>query len=133
MTAQASSAYIVIVEDSILVADAWRILFAEYGYRVALAPSVAAAVDACMVERVDVLLLDLTLPDGDGLEVLSRLDERGSPRPLRTIALTGHGDDENARKCLDAGCERVLLKPVSMRALLGLVQRDETKNALGAG
>ena len=133
MTGPESPAYIVIVEDSLLVADALRILFAEYGYRVALAPSVAAAVEACMVDQVDVLLLDITLPDGDGLEVLSRLDACGSPRPRRTIALTGHGDEANLKKCIEAGCERVLLKPVSIRELLRLVRRDATTNELEAG
>ncbi len=132
MSEQQRAPYIVIVEDSLLVADALRILFSEHHYRVALAPSVASAVEACMVDQVDVLLLDLTLPDGEGLEVLSQLDARGGPRPLRVIALTGHGDDANAKRCLEAGCERVLLKPVSIRELLRLVQQD-SKNEKGAG
>jgi DNA-binding response OmpR family regulator len=114
--------YVVIVEDSVLASDALRILFSEHGYLVAVAASVADAVTACEREPVDVLLLDLTLPDGDGLEVLAQLDAHGKPRPRRTLALTGHGDESAARRCLEAGCERVLLKPVSIRELLRLVE-----------
>lgn len=124
MSQTPAGAFIVIVEDSMFVSDALRILFTEHGYRVALAQSIAAAVEACMVDRPDVLLLDLTLPDGDGLSVLAQLEERNLPRPRRTIAVTGHGSAEVARRCLAAGCERVLLKPVSIRELLRIIQDE---------
>jgi two-component system, OmpR family, response regulator MprA len=113
---------IVIVEDSELVSEALRLLFADSGYDVSVAESVAEAVGHCQASPVDVMLLDLTLPDGDGLEVLSKLDEGGTTRPRRTIALTGHGDLQIRKRCLDAGCERVLLKPVSIRELLSMVR-----------
>lgn len=122
MSSTSQGAYIVIVEDSMLVSDALRILFTEHGFRVVLAQSIASALEACAVDRPDVLLLDLTLPDGDGLSVLSQLDARNLPRPQRTIAVTGHGAPEVARRCLEAGCERVLLKPVSIRELLRIIQ-----------
>lgn len=114
--------YVVVVEDSFLVSDALRILFSETGYDVSIAATVAAAVEASAARQPDMLLLDLSLPDGDGLEVLTRLDALGAPRPHRTLALTGHGDPEVALRCLRAGCERVLVKPVSIRELLRIVQ-----------
>lgn len=117
-----TGARIVVVEDSPLVADALRILFAEHSYDVAVADSVKDAVEVCSVAPVSVMLLDLTLPDGDGLDVLRKLDEAGVVRPGRTIALTGHGDAIAAARCLAAGCERVLLKPVSIRELLRIVE-----------
>ena len=114
--------HVLIVEDGLFAADAMRIILEDGGYRVSVADTVAMAVEIGQNDHPYVMLLDLTLPDGDGLAVLAQLDARGVARPERTIALTGHGDHETNERCCSAGCERVLLKPVSMRALLALVR-----------
>ena len=108
---------VLLVEDSALVTSALRILFEETGRRVAVAESVAAAVDACVAEPPALMLLDLTLPDGDGLRVLDEARERRSA-PAVTVAMTGHDDDATRARCLAAGCVDVLLKPVPARELL---------------
>ena len=64
------------------------------------------------------VLLDLTLPDGDGLTVLERLTSRGAA-PRVTVALTGHDDEVTRNRCLRAGCRAVLVKPMSTLALPG--------------
>jgi CheY-like chemotaxis protein len=97
-----------------------RLLLEETGHRVSVAGTVAAAVDAASVDPPDVLLLDLTLPDGDGLAVLARLAERGA-QPRAAVALTGHDDPETRARCLAAGCREVLLKPVPARDLVRMV------------
>jgi CheY-like chemotaxis protein len=109
--------HILLVEDSALVSEAMRVLFEETGHRVTLAASAAEAIDAASAVRPDVMLLDLGLPDADGLTVLEALTERGVAPP-HTIALTGDGDDATAQRCRAAGCHDVLLKPVSPRELL---------------
>ena len=108
---------VLLVEDSALVTSALRILFEETGRRVRVAGDVAGAVRACAEERPDLMLLDLTLPDGDGLGVLDAV--RGSEgAPRIAVAMTGHDDDATRRRCLAAGCAEVLLKPVPARDLL---------------
>jgi DNA-binding response OmpR family regulator len=87
---------------------------------VSVAGTVADAVAAAAADPPDVLLLDLTLPDGDGLGVLAGLDARGVP-PRAALALTGHDDPETRARCLAAGCRDVLLKPVPARELVRLV------------
>lgn len=67
------------------------------------------------------MLLDLSLPDGDGLEVLQQLRDNGITPP-GTIALTGHDDDDVRRRCIGAGCAAVLVKPVPIAQLLALVR-----------
>ena len=116
--AQAPAAPLVLlVEDSALVTSALRILFEETGRRVRVAADVAQAVRACAEERPALMLLDLTLPDGDGLSVLDAV--RGTDgAPRIAVAMTGHDDDATRRRCLDAGCAEVLLKPVPARELL---------------
>src|SRR5438105_7836051 len=85
---KAKKAHVLIVEDNELVTDALRILFEETGRRVTVAHSVAEAVAAGADDPPDLLLLDLSLPDGDGLEVSRALTKRGV-KPKATVALTG--------------------------------------------
>jgi len=114
-------ARILIVEDSPLVTDALRVLFTAAGYDVDAAASVAEAVERGSAVPVDLMLLDLTLPDGNGLEVLDGLRSR-SALPRSTLAMTGHNDTGSRRRCLEAGCAEVLLKPVPIAELLRLIE-----------
>lgn len=115
-------ARILIVEDSQLVTEAFSILLTDAGYEVDSAATVAEAIARGTSEAVDLMLLDLTLPDGNGLEVLEALRENGS-LPLATLAMTGHDDSQSRRKCIEAGCAEVLLKPVRIGDLLRHIAR----------
>ena len=109
--------HILIVEDSDLMSDALRLLFEASGYRVTVADSVRAAVRSGSEHGIDAMLLDLTLPDGDGLLALDAL-KRVSREPRVTYALTGRDDTATRLRCLAAGCEEVLVKPVPWRELV---------------
>ena len=113
--------YILLVEDSTLVSDAMRVLFEETGHRVTVAATAESAIDAGLAEQPDIMLLDLGLPDADGLTVLETLTARGAA-PGRTVALTGDNADETIRRCRAAGCHEVLLKPVPIAVLLGKIR-----------
>jgi DNA-binding response OmpR family regulator len=115
-------ARILIVEDSQLVAEAFSILFTEAGYDVDSAETVAEAIERGTSEPVDLMLLDLSLPDGDGLEILDALRKKDS-LPRTTVAMTGDNDSRTRRKCLEAGCAEVLLKPVPIGELLRHIKR----------
>lgn len=117
--ADAARPHVLLVEDSTLVTDALRLLFEETGHRVSIAPTVRDAITACCAadQRPDVMLLDLGLPDGDGLQTLAGVRAAGGTVP-RTAAMTGHDDPDTERRCLEAGCDRVLVKPVPTRELL---------------
>ena len=109
--------HILLVEDSELVSEAMRVLFVETGHRVTVAATAAEAIDAASADAPDVMLLDLGLPDADGLTVLDALTSRGLA-PRHTIALTGDGDDATIARCRAAGCHDVMLKPVPLRELM---------------
>lgn len=113
---------ILIVEDSQLVTEAFSILFTEAGYEVESAATVAEAIERGSSGGLDLILLDLTLPDGSGLDVLEALRERGR-LPRATLAMTGDNDSKTRRKCLEAGCADVLLKPVRIGELLRHIER----------
>ena len=113
--------HVLIAEDNALVAGAMRVLFEETGHRVTTAGSIAETVSAAVADHVDVMLLDLGLPDGDGLTVLSELG-RLEALPKVSVALTGRDEPEVVARCRAAGCRDVLLKPVPARELLRLTR-----------
>ena len=112
--------HVLLVEDSVLVTDALRTLLDAMGHRVTVAHDVAGAIAACDTEVPDVMLLDLSLPDGSGLDVLAEVRRRGRT-PAVVTAMTGHDDPATRQRCLDAGCGMVLVKPVASRELLRLL------------
>jgi two-component system KDP operon response regulator KdpE len=119
--------HVLLVEDSELARDALQQLLEVTGHRVSVAASVAQALGAARLAPPDLVLLDLTLPDGDGLDVVRTL--LGEANPPTFVALTGHDSREVADRCLAAGCVTVLVKPVSSRELLAtlgplLAQRE---------
>lgn len=115
------AARILIVEDSPLVTDAFSILFRESGYDVDVAGTIAEAVEAATARPIDLILLDISLPDGDGLDVIQQLRDKNA-LPKATLAMTGHGDSRTRQKCLDAGCAEVFLKPVPISELLRRIE-----------
>src|SRR5947209_9350325 len=108
-----------------------RTLQAE-GHHVEWAASVAEA-DA-LVGDPDVLLLDLGLPDGDGLDVCRRLSEQ-HPR-MRTIVLTARRSEIDVVLGLDAGAMDYISKPFHLSELLARVRvqlRDRSQDRVAVG
>jgi CheY-like chemotaxis protein len=108
---------VLVAEDSQLVCDAMRVLFEETGHRVTTAGRVQDIVHTLEHDRVDLLLLDLGLADGDGFEVLAAAHDRNAMARV-TVALTGRDEPDIIERCKSAGCLAVLLKPVPARELL---------------
>lgn len=117
----ASLPHVLVAEDNDLVSGAMRVLFEETGHRVSTAPSIVATVEVAASDPVDLLLLDLGLADGDGLEVLAQLRARGVI-PRIVVALTGRDEPEIVARCRAMGCADVLLKPVPAREMLRLAR-----------
>ena len=111
--------HVLIVEDNELARDAWRLLLQATGHRVSVAGSVAEALRVARAERPDLAILDLTLPDGEGLTIIPQLLLEENPPVF--VALTGHDTREVADRCLAAGCASVLVKPVTSKELLATV------------
>jgi two-component system KDP operon response regulator KdpE len=109
--------HVLVAEDNTLVADAMRLLFEETGHRVTTAGTIVDVVRAAANDPVDLLLLDLGLADGDGLDVLDQLRGRDA-MPRVSVALTGRDEPDVIARCRAAGCRDVLLKPVPVGELL---------------
>ena len=115
-----TAAHVLLVEDSEAVSSAMRILIEAAGFRFTSADSVAGAIARGTADPAQLVLLDLTLPDGEGLAVIHLLRAAGCGQ---FVALTGHDDEATRRRCLDAGCMDVLVKPVPARTLVGKLAR----------
>lgn len=109
--------HILIVEDNEHVTSALQILLETVPWRVSVAGSVGAALAISKSDPPAVALLDLTLPDGDGLALVEPLRTVGA---RKIVVLTGHDDSATRQRCLAAGCADVLVKPVSVRDLMDM-------------
>ena len=116
-----SPPHVLVAEDNELVSGAMRVLFEETGHRVSTASSIAGSVLVASSDPVDLLLLDLGLADGDGLDVLTQLRARGT-MPRVAVALTGRDEPEIVARCRELGCREVLLKPVPAREMLRMAR-----------
>ena len=103
------------IEDNELVSSALRILFENTNRRVSIAASIAESIAVAQRDPAALVLLDLTLPDGSGLDLVAPLAAAGCKT---IVALTGHDDPDTRARCLAAGCADVLVKPVPARTLV---------------
>ena len=72
-------------------------------------------------KRPDIILLDLLLPDMNGLELARLLRQSETTKPLRILAMSGSHIDK--RTCLQAGCDDFILKPFTMPTLLARLSK----------
>lgn len=112
-------ARVLLIEDSVLITSALRVLLESQGYEVRVSRTVADATRAIADFAPHVVLVDLTLPDGDGLEVVQSFPE-AQPRP-KVLVMTGRDDAAMRARCAAAGCDSILIKPVPIKDLIELV------------
>lgn len=103
-----SDAHILIVEDEAAVRYLCETLLRKEGYEVALADCAAAAREALARERFDLLVLDLCLPDGDGLELAREVHGRLT---LPILMMTARSRPEERLVGFEAGAVDYLVKP----------------------
>ena len=101
-------------------------LLRRRGYYVQAAHSVQTALEAAAQERFDVLISDIGLPDGSGIDLMEKLKEH---RPLFGIALTGFGMEDDLRKSQEVGFNHHLVKPVDLNRLDSLIQQADAVTA----
>lgn len=110
---------VLVVDDDQQLRRFLRTTLAGHGHAIAEAGSVAEAVAAIERVRPQVVLLDLGLPDGDGLAVLRQLPPDARP-PV--IVLSARGQEGDKVAALDAGAEDYLTKPFGASELLARIR-----------
>jgi CheY-like chemotaxis protein len=109
---------VLIVEDDASSRYGLRSLLEAEGYSVVEAASLSEAEDVVRSSAPDAVILDITLPDGDGAEWLRLWTKREGPPSFPVIALTGITADEDTRRIEQSGVSAVLQKPVNVGQLL---------------
>lgn len=98
-------------------------LLQRRGYHVQAARTVQSALEMAAAERFDVLVSDIGLPDGSGIDLMQKLT---TDQPIFGIALTGFGMEEDVRRSHEVGFHHHLIKPVDLNRLDALIQRGNS-------
>ncbi|HUF92051.1 MAG TPA: response regulator [Candidatus Limnocylindria bacterium] len=112
---------ILVVDDERDLTATCERLLRRLGYRVMTADSCAAALAALGGEPPVLVISDVRLPDGNGLDVVSAARRRTTPIP--SIVITGQPSERGRQAAADVGATGYLAKPFSAAALTELVRR----------
>ena len=106
---------VLVVDDEPQIVRGLRVVLRNAGYRVEAASTAAEALDATAARPPDVMVLDLVLPDGSGVEVCEEV-RRWSTLPI--IVLSAVGDEREKVRALDAGADDYMTKPFGSEELV---------------
>lgn len=117
---------ILVVDDHRDTLRSMKLLLTRLGYQVLAAENMTDALRIADEEEFDILLSDIGLPDGSGLELVKRIRET---RNVPALALSGFGMDEDLQRSRDAGFSDHLTKPVSLDRLQSAIAGLEAQTS----
>lgn len=120
MSSATAPLHVLIVDDEPAIRRFLRTSLAAQGYQLIEAADGQAVLQAFRRGRVDLLILDLGLPDIDGFEVIRALRQGGSPVPI--IVLSSRTDEAGKVRALDLGADDYLTKPFGVDELLARIR-----------
>lgn len=113
--------HILLVDDDQTLRDALSEQLALYDeFKVSSAPSATASLKAVQAERVDLVVMDVGLPDMDGREAVKLMRKNGFKGPV--VMLTGQGSDADTVLGLEAGANDYVVKPFKFAVLLARIR-----------
>ena len=110
---------VLVVDDESQIIRALRVVLREAGFQAVPAETFAEALDLAAVRPPDAAIVDLVLPDGDGVELTRKLRE-WSAMPI--LVLSAVGEEEQKVRALEAGADDYITKPFGTRELIARVQ-----------
>jgi len=123
--APSKSLRLLLVDDHLDTRGVLSRLLTRCGHEIATADSVRSGLELLENGRFDVLISDIGLPDSDGYNLVREAKLR---QPLRAIALSGFGTEEDVRRSLEAGFDYHVTKPVDFEGLRLLLQKVAKRN-----
>jgi len=112
---------LMVVDDNEDAADMLAMLLEIAGHDVVVENSSRRALERAYVETPDVFLLDIGLPDMDGIELAQRLRSHPATNNATLIAITGYGNDQDRKSAANAGFNHHFVKPVDTEKLISLL------------
>jgi len=126
---------ILLAEDNVVNQRVAVGLLAKRGHQVTVATTGVEALAAFERRAFDVVLMDVQMPEMGGLEAtaeIRRRERQGGAR-VRIVAMTAHAMNGDRERCLAAGMDDYLSKPIDPRLLFAAVEHDATPVAAGRG
>jgi two-component system KDP operon response regulator KdpE len=127
--AQASAAKrprVLVVDDEPQIVRALKVVLREAGFETVAAETAAQALDLAAVKPPDAAIIDLVLPDGDGVEVTRTLRE-WSQMPI--LVLSAVGEEDQKVRALEAGADDYITKPFGTRELVARLEAAMRRTA----
>jgi DNA-binding response OmpR family regulator len=115
-------AKILVVDDDKTIRKTIKLILEKEGYQVKIASTGKEAIKKSKSDIYDLALLDIQLPDMDGLQLLEHLKD-GIPK-MRKVMLTGYPSMQNAIDALNKKADAYLTKPVDIYYLLAVIQEQ---------
>ncbi|MGM0505293.1 MAG: response regulator, partial [Bacteroidota bacterium] len=84
------------------------------------------AVELCLKNKIDLVIMDMKMPNMDGYEATRKIKEH--KQDLKIIAQSNFTRDDEKQKCLNAGCDHYLAKPISIETLFTAINNAFSKN-----
>jgi CheY-like chemotaxis protein len=122
-----SQPLVLVVEDFEDNRFMMRRLLEMSGYRVVEAVNGNQAVEAAERDRPDIILMDLSLPQLDGLAATRRIREQQGTRRVPIVAVSAHDSADFHAEALAAGCNEYVTKPIDFDQLVDLLSRLTAK------
>jgi len=118
-----SGAHILLAEDNLVNQRLGRAILEKAGHNVVIADTGRKAVRLWEEQSFDLILMDVQMPDMDGFEATAMIRKKDKQRGTHTaiIAMTAHAMTGDRERCLDAGMDDYITKPIHAPALLDLV------------
>ena len=113
---------ILVVEDNPVSLTLLKQLLKAHGYEVLGTPEGLQALDLAREEQPDLILMDIRLPDINGLEVTRLLKQDDRTKAIPIIAVTALASPEYERKGLESGCDAYIPKPITLGNLLRTIE-----------
>ena len=120
---------VLVCDDELQILRALRVVLREAGFDVTAVATAQEALDAAAVRPPDAAIIDLVLPDGDGIEVTRQLRE-WSAAPI--IVLSAVGEEDQKVRALEAGADDYVTKPFGPRELVARLQAALRRAVPGA-
>jgi two-component system sensor histidine kinase/response regulator len=114
---------ILIAEDNIINQQVIQYILQKLGYTPVMVHNGREAVDTAAANDFDIILMDLQMPEMDGLEATRMIRRHNSDRQPVIIALTANAMEGDEEECLSAGMNDYLVKPVKLEELIDKLQK----------
>jgi len=120
---------ILLAEDNPVNQRVAKTMLEKQGFQVTIANNGKEAIELVTSQDFDLVLMDVQMPEMDGLEATKKIRELGIKIPI--IALTANAFEEDRKRCLEAGMDDYLSKPIKIEELLNVMSNFfETKTEL---